>query len=80
MSWSQIEDPGHTQVGNFSGHVGGEEDIVGREISMNDGRGLAVEKIQAKSHFVKDGIANLLWKNSILLDTRSEVGGKKLHD
>ena len=65
LSWSQIKDPGHTQIRNFSCHAGGEEHIVGREISVNDGRTLAMEVVQTKSHFVKDGIANLLWENAI---------------
>ena len=45
----------------------GEEDIVGREISVKDGKSLAVEVAQAQSHVMKDGVADLLWVNAILL-------------
>ena len=77
---SQAEDPGHTQIRDLGRHVGGEEDIVGREISMNNGRSLAVEVAQAQSHIVKDGVADLLWENAVLLNAGGEVGGEKLHD
>ena len=58
----KVEDPGHTQIRDFCCHVGSKEDIVGREISVNDGRSLAVEVVQTKSHIMKDGVADLLWK------------------
>ena len=54
------------------------EDIVGREISVNDGRRLAVEVTQA--HITKDGVADLLWENTILLNTGGEVGEEKFHN
>ena len=78
----QVEDPGHTQIRDLGSHVWGEEDIVGREISVNNGRSLAVEVAQAHSHIVKDGVADLLRENAILLNAGShgEVGGEKLHD
>ena len=49
---------------------------------MNNGRSLAVEVAQAHSHIVKDGVADLLRENAILLNAGShgEVGGEKLHD
>ena len=75
-----VEDPGHTQIRYLGCHVGSEEDIVGREISVNDGRGLAVEVVQTKRHIMKDGVAYLLWENAILLDAVGEVDGEKLHD
>ena len=61
-------------------HVRSEEDIVGREILVNDGRSLAVEVAQAQSHIMKDGVADLLWENAVLLNAGGEVGGEKLHD
>ena len=60
--------------------LGGEEDIVGREISVNDGRSLAVEVAQAQSHIMKNAVADLLWENTVLLNAGGEVGGEKLHD
>ena len=47
---------------------------------MNDGRSLAVEVAQIQSHIMKDGVADLLWENAILLNAGGEVGGEKLHD
>ena len=47
---------------------------------MNDGRSLAVEVVQTKSHIMKDGVADLLWENAILLDAGGEVGGEKLYN
>ena len=44
------------QIRDLGCHVWGEEDIVGREISVNDGRSLAVEVAQAQSHVMKDGL------------------------
>ena len=76
----QVEDSCHTQIRDLGCHVGGEEDIVGREISVNDGRSLAVEVAQAQSHIMKDGVADLLWENAMLLNAGGEVGGEKLHD
>ena len=73
----EVEDPGHTQIRNLGCHVGSEEDIVRREIS---GRRLAVEVVQTQSHIVKDGVADLLEENAILLDAGGEVGGEILHD
>ena len=75
-----MKDPGHTQIRDFGRHVGGEKDIVGREISVNDGRSLAVQVVQAQRHIMEDGIADLLWENAVLLNAGGEVGGEKLHD
>ena len=72
---SKVEDPGHTKIRDLGCHVGSEEDIVGREISVNDERSLAVEVAQTKSHIMKDGVADLLWENAILLNAGGEVGG-----
>ena len=47
---------------------------------MNDGRSLAVEIVQAQSHVMKDGVADLLWENAVLLNAGGEVGGEELHD
>jgi hypothetical protein len=47
---------------------------------VNDGRGLAVEIAQAQSNIMKDGVANFIWENAILLDAESEVCREKLHD
>ena len=78
---SQIENSGHTQIRDLGCHVGGKEDIVGREISVNDERSLAVKVAQAQSHIMKDGIADLLWKtDAILVNARGKVYRKKLHD
>ena len=66
-SGGQVEAPGHTQIRDLGCHVGSEEDIVGREISVNDGRNLAahVEVAQAQNHVMKDGIADILWENTV---------------
>ena len=64
----------------LAAHVGGEEDTVGRKISVNDGKSLAVEVAQAQNHIMKDGVADLLWKNAILFNAGGEVGGEKFHD
>ena len=42
---------------------------------MNDGRSLAVEVTQTKRHIMKDGVADLLWENAILINAGGEVGG-----
>ena len=77
----KVEDPGHTQIRDLGCHVGREEDIVGREISVNDSRNLAMEVAQAQRHIMKDRVADLLWKKPpILLNAGGEVGGEKLHD
>ena len=76
----QVEDPGHTQIRHLGCHVGDEEDIIGREISMNDSRSLAVEVAQAQSHLMKDGVAALLWESAVLLNAGGEVDGVKLYD
>ena len=47
---------------------------------MNDGRSLAVKVAQTKRHIIKDGVADLLWENAILINTGGEVDGEKLHD
>ena len=47
---------------------------------MNDGKSLAVEIVRTQCHIMKDGVADLLWENSLLLDAGGEVGGEKLHD
>ena len=47
------------------------------QISM---RSLAVEVAQAQSHIMKDGVADILWENAVLLNARGEVRGEKLHD
>ena len=41
---------------------------------MNDGRSLAVEVAQTKSHIMKNGVADLLWENTISLNAGGEVG------
>lgn len=53
---------------------------MGIEVSVNDGRDLAVEVTQAKSHVVKDSVADLFWKNTILLNAGGELDREKLHD
>ena len=48
---------------------------------MNNGRDLAMEVTQAKSHIVKDGVADLLWENTILsFNTGGEIDWEILHD
>ena len=76
----QIKNPGHAQIRDLGCHIGGEEDIVGREISVNDGRSLAVEIAQAQCHIIKDGVADLLWEDAILVNAVGEVCVEKLHD
>ena len=76
----QVEDPGHTKIRDLGCHVGGKENVVGGEVSVNDGRSLTVEVAQTQSHIMKDGLADLLWENAILLIAGGEVGGEKLHD
>ena len=39
-----------------------------------------MEVAQAKSHIMKNGVADLLWKNAIFLNAGGKVGRKKLHD
>ena len=46
---------------------------------MNYGWSSAMEVAQAQSHIMKNGVADLLWKNAILLNAGGEVGGKKLY-
>ena len=41
---------------------------------------MAVEVAQAQSHIMKDGVADLLWENTILVNAEGEVGREKLHD
>ena len=76
----QVNDLGQTQIRDLGCHVGGEEDIVGRKISVNDRKSLAVEVAQAHSHIMKDGVADVLWENAILLNVGGEVGREKFHD
>ena len=47
---------------------------------MNDGRSYVVEVVQAQSHIMKDGVADLLWENAVSLNAGGEVGGEKFHD
>ena len=47
---------------------------------MNDGRKLAMEVAQAQSHIMKDGVANLFWEYTRLLNAGGEIGVEKLHD
>ena len=36
--------------------------------------------VQAQSHIIKDGVTDILWENTILINAGGEVGGEKLHD
>ena len=47
---------------------------------MNDGRGLAVEVAQTQSHIMKNGIADLIWENAVLLNAGGGICGEKLLD
>ena len=53
-----MKDPGHTKIRDLGCHVGGKENIVGREISVNNGRILAVEVVQAHSYVMEDRVAS----------------------
>ena len=77
---AHVENPGHTQIRNFSCQIRTEQHIIGGEISMNDGRLLVVKVAEAQSHIVKNGVANLLWKDSIIFDTGGKICRKVLHD
>ena len=76
-----IEDPGHTRIKDLGCRVGGENTIE-RVILVNDWRRLAIEVeiAQAQSHIMKDGVANLLQENAVLLTAGGAVDGGKLHD
>ena len=47
---------------------------------MNDGGSLAVEVAQTQCHIIKDGVADLLWEITVLLNAGGEIGGEKFHN
>ena len=47
---------------------------------MHNGWGLAVEVVQTQGHVVEYGVAHLLRKNTVCIDTPGKGGRHELHD
>ena len=77
--WRDIEDFGDSEVGDLGLEGGGEENIVGRQVSVYDGRRLLVEVAQAQGHVGENVVVRWGVGHSLLVQVGSQSGVQTLH-
>ena len=76
---AHVQDLGHAEVRDLGGHAGRQEDVVGGQVAVDDGRRELVEVAQPEGHLQQDGAANLGWEGTVCVQTAAEGGGQVLH-
>ena len=76
---AHVQDLGHAEVRDLGGHAGRQEDIVGGQVTVDDGRRELVEVAQPEGHLQQDAAANLGWEGTVRVQTAAEGCGQVLH-
>ena len=76
----EIEDPSDAEVGDFCDHIGGEEDVVCGEVTVDDGRGVAVKVGKTQGDVVKHGDLQVARDVGLRLDAGRQTRGQVLHN
>ena len=79
MARAHIQDLGHAEVRNFGSHAGRQEDVVGGQVTVDDGRRELVEITQPEGHLQQDAAANLGREGTVRVQTAAEGGGQVFH-
>ena len=76
---THVQDLGHAEVGDLGGHAGRQEDVIGGQVAVDDGRRELVKVAQPEGHLQQDGAANLGWEGTVRVQTAAKGCGKVLH-
>ena len=77
-SGAKVDDLCHPKVRDLGRHVRGQEDVVGREVAVDDDGVVGMEIVEPQGDVVNDGIADLGRKQAVLLDSVREGKGHEL--
>ena len=76
---AHVQDLGHAEVRDLGGHAGRQEDVVGGQVAVDDGRRELMEVAQSEGHLQQDAAANLGWEGTVRVQTAAEGGWQVLH-